>query len=273
MSKIAIEPISANIGAFVKVAAADVVSEGVPERIMEALNRHMVLVFPQIHLSDDQFVALTSALGENHDLAVTADGSAASDKGIYRIALDKDDKSQLDYVKGNDYWHMDGTSYDTPGKATMLKCESPPSEGGDTEFANLFAAYAALPGEKKRQLDGLRVRHCLAAVGRKMYKNPTPEDFARWNGAFPPKQQKLVWRQRDGRISLVIGATADDIVGLSRDEGAALLQELVDWCTQDQFTYRHHWQKGDVVIFNNPGLLHRSQPYTEASGGSCIARR
>jgi len=61
----------------------------------------------------------------------------------------------------------------------MLKCEQPPQEGGDTGFPNLFAAYAALPEEDKRRLEGLRVVHTRAAVGRKMYANPTAQDYAR----------------------------------------------------------------------------------------------
>lgn len=266
MTNIIIEPITPTIGAWIKVAADDLLKDGNPARIMDALNKYMVVVFPQTDMSDEQFLNLAGALGERHAVTATADGSKTSDKGIYRIALDKDDKTQLDYVKGNDYWHMDGTSYDMPGKGTMLKCERPASEGGDTGFANLFAAYEALPEERKRALEGLRVVHCLAAVGRKMYEHPTDDDFARWNRVFPPLEHPLIWHQKDGRTSMVIGATADHIAGMGRDEGAALIQELVDWSTQDRFTYRHKWKKGDVVIFNNPGLLHRSYPYTEASG-------
>jgi alpha-ketoglutarate-dependent taurine dioxygenase len=266
MTNIGIEPITPSIGARITVAPEDILNDGVPAQIMAALNKYMVVVFSQIHMSDDQFVSLASALGEKRALGPTSDGSAASEKGLYRISLDKDDKTQLDFVKGNDYWHMDGTSYDVPGKGTMLKCESPPSEGGDTGFANLFAAYEALPEKRKRELEGLRVMHCLAAVGRKMYANPTEDDFARWDRVFPPIEHPLVWHQKDGRTSLVIGSTASGIVGMDHNAGAALLDELVDWCTADRFTYRHKWKKGDVVIFNNPGLLHRSYPYTEAAG-------
>jgi alpha-ketoglutarate-dependent taurine dioxygenase len=266
VTNIRIEPITSSIGANIYIAPEDVLNDGIPARIMDALNKHMVVVFPQNHMSDEQFLGLASALGERHALAATADGSDTSDNGIYRIALDKDDKTQLDFVRGNDYWHMDGTSYDAPGKGTMLKCETPASEGGDTGFANLFAAYEALPEKRKRELEDLRVVHCLAAVGRKLYEHPTEDDFARWDRVFPPLEHQLVWRQKDGRTSLVIGGTADDIAGMDHDEGAALLQELLDWSTQDRFTYRHTWKKGDVVIFNNPGLLHRSFPYTAAAG-------
>jgi alpha-ketoglutarate-dependent taurine dioxygenase len=266
MSELTLEPISANLGARVLVGADDILQPGVPEQVLKALNQYQVLFFPGIALSDDQFIAFTAALGDMEPATVTADGSAPAGKGIYRIALDKDDKTQREYVVGNNYWHMDGTSYQIPGKGTLLKCESPPSSGGETEFANLFAAYEALPAERKEQLERLRVVHCLESVGRKLYPHPSTEDRARWNAVFPPTEHPLVWKQRDGRTSLVIGSTADSIVGMSREEGEALLQELLDWCTQDRFTYRHRWQKGDLVIFNNPGLLHRSRPYSEDAG-------
>ncbi len=266
MTVIRIEPITPSIGANVYIAADDMIGEGIPAQILAALNTYGVLVFPQLHLNDDQIVALSGSLGEKEEVRATADGSAPSNKGVYRISLDKDDKTQLEYVKGNDFWHMDGTSYRVPGKATLLKCENPPREGGDTGFASLFAAYEALPQARKQQLQNLRVKHCLAAVGRKLYERPTEQDYARWDAVFPLTEHPLVWHQQDGRTSLLIGATADSIVGLPEEEGRALLQELLDWCTQDRFTYRHHWQQGDLVIFNNPGLLHRSYPYDSAAG-------
>ncbi|MDP3676671.1 MAG: TauD/TfdA family dioxygenase [Novosphingobium sp.] len=261
-----IEPITPHIGAFMRVSADDVLQSEVIGRVLEALDRYNVLVFPQIHMSDERFAQFTAALGESHDLGVTEDASRASEKGIYRIALDKDDRNQLDFIKGNDFWHMDGTVYDMPGKATLLKCEVPPSEGGDTGFASLFAAWDALPEERKRELEDKRVLHYMASVGRKMYDAPTAEDFARWDAVFPPTEHPLVWHQKSGRTSLLIGATAGDIVGMAEAEGRALLDELVEWATAPCFTYRHKWQRGDLVIFNNPALLHRSYPYDAASG-------
>ncbi len=266
MDKITFEPITPRLGAYAHVAPEDIVSDGVPDRILQALNEYGVLVFPQLNLSDELMVELTSQLGDIEPPVATADGSAPSSKGIYRIALDKTDPGQREYVTGNDWWHMDGTSYSVPGKATLLKCEVPPSSGGDTEFAHLFAAWEAMPEEKKQQLEGLHVVHCLEAVGRKMNPNPTDADLERWHTVFPPTEHPLVWKQSGGRTSLVIGSTAWGITELSQDDGSALLDELVEYCTQPEFTYRHHWQKGDLVIWNNPGLLHRSHPYTEASG-------
>lgn len=82
----------------------------------------------------------------------------------------------------------------------------------------------------------------------------------------PATEQPLVWTQSDGRSALVVGSTADHIVGMDLEKGRALLKELLDWCTQPRFCYRHQWQKGDMVIWNNPGLLHRAHHYTLDSG-------
>src|SRR5262245_33620799 len=245
-----IEPITPELGAYVRLSGTNAVSDGVPEEILAALDRHGVLVFPQVHMGDESFLEFTSALGEKHENRVTADGSAASEKGIFRIALDKDDRTQREFILGNDYWHMDGMSYPVPVKATLLKCESAPREGGDTGFANLHAAYAALPLETRERLADLRVGHCLSASLRRLYDQPTQEDFDRWDAIFPRLEHPLVWAQDGGKSALLIGSTANDIAGCDDVEGRALLDELLEWCTQDRFTYRHHWRAGDLVIFN-----------------------
>lgn len=261
-----IKPITSEIGATVEVTSEAVLADGAPQLLLGALDHYNVLVFPKIHMNDDIFLALTAALGEKHDNKVTDDGSAASNKGIFRIALDKDEKIQRELILGNDFWHMDGMSYTVPVKATLLKCESAPQEGGDTGFANLHAAYAALPEEKKRQLAGLKVSHCLSASLRRLYEQPTAEDFARWDAIFPRLEHPLVWTQEGGKSAMLIGSTANDIAGMAEANSRALLDELLEWSTQDRFTYRHKWQDGDLVIFNNPGLLHRSFPYDDAAG-------
>ncbi|NND66370.1 MAG: TauD/TfdA family dioxygenase [Halioglobus sp.] len=266
MTTIAVEHITPRLGARIEIPADRLLDDGVPEQILATLDDRGVLLFPGINVPDDTLVALSARMGEMKPARVTADGSSQSEQGIYRIALDKREQNHLDYVRGNDYWHMDGASYPVPGKATLLKCEVPPASGGETDFANLYAAYDALPNERKRTIEGLRVIHCLETAMRRFYHAPTDEDIARWNAVFPPTEQPLVWHQKNGRTSLVIGSTATTIVGMPFESGRALLDDLLDWCTRDEFTYSHRWQKGDLVIFNNPGLLHRSRPYDEAAG-------
>ncbi len=267
MVDLQVEPITPEIGVYVKVDAEHLLDEGVPEKCRELLDQYGVVVFPQIGISDETQAELSNRMGKMEASKFSKGGDSDSDKkGIYPVTLDPERAKFLDYIHSNVHWHMDGTTYDVPPKATCLKCEVPPSEGGDTEFANLFAAYEALPEETKARIADLRVVHSAEAATRRSFPNPTQEDVERWRANGPPHEQPLVWTQKDGRKSLVIGSTGDHIVGMDREEGRALLEELVEFCTQPQFCYRHQWQKGDVVVWNNPGLLHRAHTYTADSG-------
>jgi alpha-ketoglutarate-dependent taurine dioxygenase len=99
----------------------------------------------------------------------------------------------------------------------------------------------------------------------RLYDEPSAEDYRRWDAIFPRLEHPLVWSQEDGRSAMLIGSTANDIVGMDIGEGDALLAELLEWATQERFTYRHHWRDGDLVIFNNPGMLHRSYAYDDGA--------
>lgn len=253
-------------GAFVHGTPEEVLAEGGPFELLTALKRFNVLIFPEVHMSDETFLELTAALGEKHGNAVHDDGSEASNKGIFRIALDKDEQIQRDIIRANNFWHMDGMNYASPNLATLLKCQRAPNEGGDTGFADLHAAYDALPDATRARIRDLKVGHCIAAALSKLYDVPASEDIACWNAIFPRTERPLVWTQSSGRSSLLIGSTANDVVEMCDADGKALLEELLEWATQDRFTYRHAWKDGDLVIFHNPALLHRSFPYSDAAG-------
>lgn len=267
MTDIEIEPVTAELGVYVRTSADHLLDDGVAEQCLALLNKHGVLVFAQICASDEVQVEFSSRMGKMQGSILESRTDSNADRmGIYPVTLDPSRAKYLDYIHSNEHWHMDGTKYAIPPKATNLKCEVPPSSGGDTEFANLFAAYDDLPEDRKRQLQNLRVVHSAAAATSRYFTNPTEEDFQRWQKDGPPTEQPLVWNQSDGRKSLVIGSTADYIVGMDKEQGRALLDELLAWCTQPKYCYRHKWTKGDMVIFNNCGLLHRAHHYTVDSG-------
>jgi alpha-ketoglutarate-dependent taurine dioxygenase len=162
---------------------------------------------------------------------------------------------------------MDGVTSDIPPpKATMLSARRLSPKGGQTEFASTEAAYKALPADERAEVDELRVVHSLTSSMLPLVDIPTAEQLAKWGGMAKVKEHPLVWTQASGRRSLLIGTHADRVVGWALPEGRALLQRLLQWASQPDFTYRHQWQEGDLVIWHNPSALHRVIPYDRDSG-------
>ena len=185
---------------------------------------------------------------------------------VYRITLDPKLNPQPEYVQGTFFWHMDGLNSDIPPpKATLLTCQRKSSKGGQTQFANTYAAYESLPSSEKADIEGLKVLHTLSASMRTVTERVTEADYARWTFA-PDKTHQLVWTHRSGRKSLVLGGGADHVIGMPVPDGRALLARLLEWTGQPDFQYSHEWQEGDLVVWDNCGTLHRVIPYDRSSG-------
>jgi alpha-ketoglutarate-dependent taurine dioxygenase len=183
---------------------------------------------------------------------------------IFRVTLDPAKNPMASYLKGTFDWHIDGMTDDIPIMATMLAAHDVAASGGETEFASTYGAYEALTDDEKRRFDDVRVVHTLEHSQLLANPNPSAEELARWRQR-PPKVHPLVWRHRSGRKSLVLGATAAEVVGMTPDEGHALLDELLARATTPERVYRHEWQVGDVVIWDNRGVLHRACRYDPTS--------
>jgi len=215
-----------------------------------------VLVFRGLGLEAAQQTALARSLG-----TVREEG----DRGVYKITLDKAANTRADYLKGSFLWHIDGTHDDVPPFATMLTGVTLSPTGGQTEFANSYAAYEHLTEATRQRIAGLRVVHSVQTSMTRAGIEATPENLAYWR-SLPDRTHSLVWTHRSDRKSLVIGCHASHVEGMDRQEGQALLQELLDWTTQPAFKYRHDWTPGDLVIWDNTGVLHRAEPYPMDSG-------
>src|SRR3954454_20450623 len=148
--------------------------------------------------------------------------------------------------------------------ATRLSAHAVDASGGETELARTYAAYDEISEEEKGSLDPVRVVHTIEASQRLFNPDPSADELALWR-ARPAKEHPLVWRHRSGRRSLVLGATADHIVGMDLDEGRALLADLLARSTTKDRVYRHEWAVGDMVIWDNRGVLHRACPYDATS--------
>lgn len=265
-SRVRAEPLKERIGARVEVDRSALGDPDVGREVMELLETHGVLVFPQIGVTDEEQLAFTDSLGGRLDFSSKVDGGQGGTPDVYRVTLDPAVNRQTEYVKGTYFWHMDGmTVPEQPPRGTLLSGRVLSARGGDTHFCNTYASYAALPDELKDEIKDLRVVHNLLEYMTAIVEEPTPEEIERWN-ENPVNEYPLVWTHESGRKSLVIGATAHRIAGMEYAAGKALLARLVEWTSQPDFTYVHKWQPGDLVIWDNYGTLHRVTPYAADSG-------
>ncbi len=229
-----------------------------PEWILEALDAHGALVFRGLHIDDATQVAFSKTLGK-----VEVFGRGENPE-IFRVTLDPAKNPAAQYLRGTFDWHIDGCTEDVPIMATLLSAHAVAESGGETEFSSTYAAYEDLPAEEKERYRTLRVVHTIEASQRLVNKDPSPEELAIWRSR-PSKEHPLVWTHQSGRRSLVLGATASHVVGMDRDEGRALLDDLLARSTTPERIYRHEWAVGDLVIWDNRGVLHRACPYDAAS--------
>ncbi|PXY33326.1 TauD/TfdA dioxygenase family protein [Prauserella endophytica] len=244
------------------LSGAKLVDRGVADECLAALDRRGVVVFREAGVDDDQLVAFSRLLGEVVPLPMGGDKAHPE---IQRITRDPAKSKLAAYREATFFWHIDGTTDEVPNKATVLTARQVSDDGGgDTEFANTFAAYEALPAAEKAELEGLRVVHSFAASQLLVQPNPSPKERAAWD-RNPTREHPLVWTRRNGRKSLLVGATAGEVVGREPAEGKALLDRLLTWATQPKFVLRHRWRPGDLVVWDNTGMLHRALPYSATS--------
>jgi len=240
------------------------------EAIEAAINRYAVVVFRGQTLMDAQQIDFAAEFGPIH-----APGQRARHTGIkHRLErteladisnLDGDGKvlevnarRRLDWL-ANRLWHTDASFRAVPGALSLLYAHVIPDEGGDTEFADLRAAYDALPDGTKKQLDGLVAIHSIwHSRGQLDVTQYTAEELAN----LPPVPQRVV-RTHPGshRKTLYLAAHASHIEDMPVPDGRLLLMDLMEHATRPQFVHAHKWREGDLVIWDNRCTMHRARPF------------
>jgi alpha-ketoglutarate-dependent taurine dioxygenase len=254
------EPLNEFVGAEVLDVDVDRMlhDDDLPEVLLATLEQHGVLLFRGLHIDDASHAAFSHRLGHVELLGT------GEHPEIFLVTLDPARNPIASYLRGTFDWHIDGLTDDIPIKATLLAAHGVAGEGGETEFASTYAAYDLLTDDEKEKFSALRVVHTIEAAQRRLEPDPTDEQLAMWRSR-PSKEQPLVWRHLDGRRSVVLGPTADHVVGMDPDEGRTLLDDVLRRATAPERVYRHDWSVGDMVIWDNRGLLHRALPYDPAS--------
>ena len=242
--------------------------------IWEAIDRYAVLVFHDQQLSDEQLRDFAGKFGQ---LEI---GRSAAEGGKRRLALpeigdisnldesgqlrDRNDRRRLDSL-GNRIWHTDASYMPVPVVLGILHAVAvPPASalgGGQTEFADMRAAYDALPQIMQDEIDGLVAEHDIFwSRGQIGFTNFLPGEREK----YPPSQQRLVRRHSGSkRKSLYLSAHASHIVGWPVPEGRILLYDLNLHATRPEFVYSHNWQVGDLVIWDNRCTMHRGRPHDD----------
>lgn len=240
------------IGSQIFIDKQAMLDGGHAEEIRAILERRGVFLIRGVDLGDEEEIAFAATLG-----------TIRSDFGrpIMRVTFDKTkNPDHADYFHGTFYWHMDATHQDTPPLASILSPRILASEGGQTEFANTYAAYEDLPEADKKAFEGLMVEHSQEDSLRAPGVIPTEEQLERMR-VLGTKVHPLVWTHRSGRKSLVLGISAKRVVGMEEKASYALIARLRAWMTQPQYVYHHQWRMGDVLMWDNTGTLHRVLPY------------
>jgi alpha-ketoglutarate-dependent taurine dioxygenase len=261
MTVLTAERLGPTVGALVEGVDRErlVADDSVAAWCLEALEANGVLLFRGLDLDDATQVAFSRKLGQ-----VEVFDPGAEHPEIFRVTLDPEKNRSAPYLRGTFDWHIDGCTDDVPIAATVLSAHAVAESGGETEFASTYAAYDDLTDDEKARYETVRVVHTIEASQRLVNPDPSPEEVAMWRER-PPKEHPLVWRHRSGRRSLVLGATASHVVGMGEDEGRALLDDLLARATAPDRVYRHEWAVGDMVIWDNRGVLHRALRYDAAS--------
>jgi alpha-ketoglutarate-dependent 2,4-dichlorophenoxyacetate dioxygenase len=270
---ISVTPLHPILGA--EVRGIDLTRPIMPEAFAEidaAFSRYGILVFPDQPVSDEQQLAFSQHFGPlevnpnyaGAKMRLRADVADISNLDPEGHVLAREDRRNLFNI-GNQLWHTDSSFKQVPAKCSLLSAREIPSAGpmggGETEFADLRAAWDALPEARKQELDGLIVEHSI-------FRSRSQIGFADFNdGIFkelPPVPQVLVRHHRySGRTSLYLASHASHVIGFPVEEGRGLIEELIVFATQPQFVYQHRWTVGDLVIWDNRCTMHRGRPYDD----------
>ena len=238
------------------------------DAIHAGLDRFGVLVFHDQQLDDEQQIAFSRQLGTLEQ----ATGDIMSDKDR-RLSMDLNDISNLDkngellarddrrrlFGLGNQLWHSDSSFKEVPAKYSLLSARQIPSTGGNTEFADMRAAYDALDEVTKSEVRDLICLHSqIFSRGLLGFDDFTDEERAKW----APVRQRLVRRHPvTGRLSLYLSSHAGGIEGWPVPEARSFLRDLSEHATQREFVYAHVWRPWDLLVWDNRVTMHRARRY------------
>ena len=257
-----------------EISGIDITQDLSPEQVAEieaGMDRFAVLVFHDQVLTDDSQKAFSTHFGQLED--VTNGSVSSPTAGRRRLdaymadisnldpdqkLLARDDRRRL-FNLGNQLWHSDSSYKAIPSKYSLLSGRTVVDVGGDTEFADMRAAYDALDDRTKTEVEPLICEHSLM-FSRGLLGFTDLSDAEKI--IFAPVRQRLVRTHPvTGRKSLYLSAHAGTIVGWPVPEARAYLRDLNEHAVQSRFVYAHKWRQNDLVMWDNRTTMHRGRPF------------
>ncbi len=251
------------------ISLRDTYDEETLAALRAGMDQYGVLVIHGQDFSNEEEMAFAERLdGQLNRVGVLKKKNKFGDTALIDISNIDESGDILDtlsrqrmYSLGNRLWHADAAFNDPRGRYSMLHARVVPPEGGETEFADLRAAYDALDDATKAEIEGLKahfsIMHSRKTLG---FEDFTPEESQRLEGAVHPIVHTI---PRSGRKSLYIASHASHIIDWPVPDGRLLLLDLRDHAVQKQFRYAHQWQPGDLVIWDNRCTMHRGLRYED----------
>jgi alpha-ketoglutarate-dependent taurine dioxygenase len=242
-------------GSEVHLSKAEMLSGARAEEIRDLLEKRGVLVFRNAHLEDDEMQKFADTIGTVNE-----------EDGEFKVTLEVQQNINAYILYGTRAWHMDRLDTALPPRGTILCPRVLSKTGGETEFANTYAAYDDLSDEDKALIENLSAEHRTQWVFRAVKLDPGVNVEAMEMFNQPGRIHPLVWKHGSGRRSLVLGWTAGAIPGMDDAVADALLRRLIAHAEQPQYVYQHQWQPGDAIVWDNTGTMHRVLHYDKDSG-------
>lgn len=270
---ISIRPLHPTIGG--EVDGIDLTKPITPEEaaIIEAgMDEYAVLVFHNQNFTDDQQKAFSRNFGKLEMPGNVSNIQKAEERRIDGAMADvsnldqdhkllaKDDRIRM-FGLGNRLWHSDSSFRAVPSKFSLLSGRIVPAQGGNTEFADMRAAYDALDDKTKARIEDLVCEHSLLySRGKLGFEGLTEEETAN----FKPVRQRLVRTHPvTGRKSLYLSAHIGKIIGWPTPEARILIQDLTEDATRPEFVYTHQWEQYDFVMWDNRQAMHRVRAFDD----------
>tara|TARA_B100000686_G_scaffold351204_1_gene449283 strand:+ start:261 stop:1127 length:867 start_codon:yes stop_codon:yes gene_type:complete len=263
-----LKPIKKRFGAYASgVDLADELSLETVGQIEAAMDRFSVLVWSDCRLTDDEQLTLARYFGEVEVslLSVVRGKGGPKDKSLVPISnvddggeMLKRDGRRLGSQVANQLWHSDSSFMQSVAKYSLLSAREVPKSGGDTEFADLRAAYDDLPRTLKVLTEGRIAEHHALHSRVQLGLKYTDEEMAASKPAYWP----LIREHPTSKRNIIFSPIhIKSIEGMSDPEARMLVNELIEHATQEKFCIRHKWSQNDLVMWDNRSTLHRGRRY------------